>query len=86
MEPQGALEKQKQYEQQFSQPVQPAQTPTLTAAPQQDLQPHLQLVAAKLDTIKVSLDNINYRLNALEQAMHVKEEPEERPRRRRGVW
>ena len=55
---------------------------------QQNVQQHLELVAAKLDTIRVSLESINHRLAAVERALHVQdyEETTPAPRRRRGVW
>jgi hypothetical protein len=57
-------------------------------APQaQNVQQQLELVAAKLDTIRVSLESINHRLVAVERALHVQDyEETPAPRRRRGVW
>lgn len=57
------------------------------AAPQHVSQ-QLELVAAKLDTIRVSLESINHRLVAVERALHAQDYEEEAPtpRRRRGVW
>ncbi|MBI5072353.1 hypothetical protein HZA99_00895 [Candidatus Woesearchaeota archaeon] len=51
-----------------------------------NLQQQLELVSAKLDTIRVSLESINHRLVSLEHAMHVQDYEEIEPRRRRGVW
>lgn len=49
-------------------------------------QQQLELLSAKLDTIRVSLESINHRLVSLEHAMHVQDYEEIEPRRRRGVW
>ncbi len=50
-------------------------------------QQQLELISAKLDTIRVSLESVNHRLVALERAMQVQDyEETETPRRRRGVW
>lgn len=60
--------------------------PSNEAMPQ-NIQQQLELVAAKLDTIRVSLESINHRLAAVERTLHVpvyEEQPA--PRRRRGVW
>ncbi len=47
----------------------------------------MELIAAKLDTIRVSLESINHRLVAVERALHVQEYEEPiQPRKRRGVW
>lgn len=70
------------YEQQqpFSQ-----QQPFASQQPMQQQQ--VELLSAKLDTIRVSLESINHRLVALERALHVPEyEEEQTQRRRRGVW
>jgi len=45
----------------------------------------MELIAAKLDTIRVSLESINHRLVAVERALHV-QDYEEPPRKRRGSW
>jgi hypothetical protein len=62
----------------------------LEHAPQQSqssLQSQMEIIAAKLDTIRVSLESINHRLVAVERALHVQEYEEPiQPRRRRGVW
>lgn len=71
--------------QQYGQPLQPIGQ----AAPiSQNMQHQFELVSAKLDTIRVSLESINHRLAALERTLHVPEYEEEQPaaRRRRGVW
>ncbi len=68
---------------------QPAQVYEVQSqAPQnQNVQQQLELVAAKLDTIRVSLESINHRLVAVERALHVQDYEEiTAPRRRRGVW
>ncbi|MEK6867576.1 MAG: hypothetical protein AABX98_02020 [Nanoarchaeota archaeon] len=53
----------------------------------QNILPQLELVAAKLDTIRVSLESINHRLVAVERALHVQDyEETTAPRKRRGVW
>ena len=47
----------------------------------------MELIAAKLDTIRVSLESINHRLLAVERALHVQEYEEPiQPRKRRGSW
>ncbi len=54
---------------------------------QSSLQSQMEIIAAKLDTIRVSLESINHRLVAVERALHVQEYEEPiQPRRRRGVW
>lgn len=52
----------------------------------QNVQQQLELIAAKLDTIRVSLESINHRLVAVERVLHVPEYEEIAPRRRRGAW
>ncbi len=52
----------------------------------QNVQQQLELIAAKLDTIRVSLESINHRLVAVEHVLHVPEYEEVPPRRRRGAW
>ena len=52
----------------------------------QNVQQQLELVAAKLDTIRVSLESINHRLVAVERALHAEEYDEATAPRRRGVW
>ncbi len=69
----------------YEQPRQVYEVAPQAAAPQQVSQ-QLELVAAKLDTIRVSLESINHRLVAVERALHVQDEEEVAPRRRRGVW
>ncbi len=51
------------------------------------LHAQMELIAAKLDTIRVSLESINHRLVAVERVLHVQgyEEPIQ-PRKRRGTW
>lgn len=62
------------------------QQPSQEAIPQ-NIQQQLELVAAKLDTIRVSLESINHRLAAVERTLHVPAyEEQTAPRRRRGVW
>ena len=75
-EKRGAFEVRPAYEQQQAMPVQG-----------QNTQQQLELIAAKLDTIRVSLESINHRLVAVERALHA-EEYEGQPmlKRRRGVW
>ena len=46
----------------------------------------LDLVSAKLETMKVSLESINHRLLAMEHALHVRDYTQQQPQRRRGVW
>ena len=68
---------------------QPAQVYEVSSQPQQgqNTSQQLELVAAKLDTIRVSLESINHRLVAVERALHVQDyEETPAPRRRRGVW
>lgn len=67
--------------QSFQQQPFPAQSQQPTQQPQQNI----ELLAAKIDTIRVSLESINHRLAAIERAVHVPQR-QERPRRRRGVW
>lgn len=55
------------------------------AYPTKDVSTQLDLVAEKLETIKVSLESINHRLLAVERALRIREE-ETAPRPRRGVW
>ncbi len=69
----------------YEQPRQVYEVAPQAAAPQ-NVSQQLELVAAKLDTIRVSLESINHRLVAVERALHVQDEEEVAPRRRRGVW
>lgn len=71
--------------QQYGQPLQPIEQ---HGQINHNMQQQLELVTAKLDTIRVSLESINHRLAALERTLHVPEYEEEQPvpRRRRGVW
>ncbi len=65
----------------------PSYTPVEYAPQQSSMQSQMEIIAAKLDTIRVSLESINHRLAALERTMHVQEYEEPiQPRRRRGVW
>ncbi len=64
---------------------QPSQQPQ-PAYPTKDVSTQLDLVAEKLETIKVSLESINHRLLAVERALHIREEEEPRQRVRRGAW
>ena len=70
----------------YEQPRQVYEVAPQAAAPAQNVSPQLELVAAKLDTIRVSLESINHRLVAVGRALHVQDEEEVAPRRRRGVW
>ncbi|PIN77136.1 hypothetical protein COV16_07310 [Candidatus Woesearchaeota archaeon CG10_big_fil_rev_8_21_14_0_10_34_8] len=85
MEPPGHNEnpfaRQQTYQPQQLQPAQPVQQ-----APSRDINTQLDLVSAKLETLKVSLESINQRLLSLERAMHVSDYTEQPPRRRRGAW
>lgn len=66
--------------------VQPQQTQSQTQSSGMQQQ-QLELISAKLDTIRVSLESVNHRLVALEHALQVQDYQEvETPRRRRGVW
>jgi hypothetical protein len=71
-------------QQQYHQPQQAVQQ-----APQyqQTANTQMDLVVAKLDTIKVSIESINHRLLAVERALHVRDYRDtQQPRRKRGVW
>jgi hypothetical protein len=77
----------------FSRPLQSQQQQSqrqpIAAQPMQYPQTNTQLdlIAAKLETIKVSMESMNHRMVALERALHVKDYQEtSQPRRRRGVW
>ena len=70
----------------YEQPRQVYEVAPQAAAPAQNVSQQLELVAAKLDTIRVSLESINHRLVAVERALHVQDEEVVAPRRRRGVW
>lgn len=71
----------------YQQPRQVYEVAPQAAAPQ-NVSQQLELVTAKLDTIRVSLESINHRLVAMERTLHVQDYEEEAPtpRRRRGVW
>ncbi len=70
----------------YEQPRQVYEVAPQAAAPQ-NVSAQLELVAAKLDTIRVSLESINHRLVAVERALHVQDYEEAPvPRKRRGVW
>lgn len=78
--------------------LEPAEEKTMFARPQQpsytqpeqpntSMHAQMELIAAKLDTIRVSLESINHRLVAVERALHVQEYEEViQPRKRRGSW
>ncbi len=46
----------------------------------------LEVISAKLDTIRIAIESINHRLVALERTMHTPEYEEPVVRRKRGVW
>lgn len=52
----------------------------------QNLAQQLEVVSAKLDTIRIAIESINHRLVALERTMHTSEYEEPVVRRKRGVW
>ncbi len=69
----------------FARPQQPLYTPA--EQPNSSLHAQMEIIAAKLDTIRVSLESINHRLVAVERALHVQEYEEPiQPRKRRGNW
>jgi hypothetical protein len=69
--------------------MQQTQSVQQTQPMQQDPQivTQLDLISAKIETIKVSLESINHRLLAVERGLHLKDyQDTSQPRRRRGVW
>lgn len=73
--------------QSVQQPVYESMQPTQQASASSSMQQQqLELISAKLDTIRISLESMNHRLVTIERAMHVEDYQEAEPRRRRGAW
>lgn len=72
----------------FEAPIQRQNVYEVSSQPvqNQNIQQQLEVVSAKLDTIRIAIESINHRLVALERTMHASEYEEPVVRRKRGVW